>query len=89
MILFASIPSPDISFFSIGPLRIHFYALFILAGIAAAVWLTSRRLTRRGGEPGLVLDIALWTVPLGIVGGRLYHVVTHPGDYFFLSLIHI
>ncbi|TFC30805.1 prolipoprotein diacylglyceryl transferase [Cryobacterium sp. MDB1-18-2] len=83
MILFASIPSPDISFFSIGPLRIHFYALFILAGIAAAVWLTSRRLTRRGGEPGLVLDIALWTVPLGIVGGRLYHVVTHPGDYFF------
>jgi prolipoprotein diacylglyceryl transferase len=78
-----SIPSPDISFVDIGPLRIHFYALFILAGIVAAVWLTSRRLTRRGGPPGVVLDIALWAVPLGIIGGRFYHVVTHPGDYFF------
>ncbi|WP_241981427.1 prolipoprotein diacylglyceryl transferase [Cryobacterium algoritolerans] len=83
MILLTSIPSPDISFFNVGPLRIHFYALFILAGVATAVWLTSRRLTIRGGEPGIVLDIALWTVPLGIVGGRLYHVITHPTDYFY------
>lgn len=80
---FSGIPSPDISYFDLGPLRIHFYALFILAGIVAAVLLTSRRLTQRGGQPGLVLDIALWTVPLGIVGGRLYHVVTHPTDYFY------
>ena len=83
MNLLASIPSPDISFIQLGPFRVHFYALFILSGIVAAVWLTSRRLTQRGGEPGLVLDIALWTVPFGIVGGRLYHVVTHPNDYFF------
>jgi prolipoprotein diacylglyceryl transferase len=83
VILLTSIPSPDISFFSIGPLRIHYYALFILAGIVAAVWLTSRRLTARGGEPGIVLDITLWTVPLGIVGGRFYHVITHPTDYFY------
>ncbi|TFD81112.1 prolipoprotein diacylglyceryl transferase [Cryobacterium psychrophilum] len=81
--MFASIPSPGISYFDLGPLRIHFYALFILAGIVVAVWLTSRRLTRRGGQPELVLDIALWTVPLGIVGGRLYHVVTHPTNYFY------
>jgi len=83
MNLLASIPSPDISFIQLGPFRVHFYALFILSGIVAAIALTSSRLSRRGGQPGLVLDIALWTVPFGIVGGRLYHVVTHPNDYFF------
>ncbi|TFD21512.1 prolipoprotein diacylglyceryl transferase [Cryobacterium sp. TMS1-13-1] len=83
MNIFASIPSPDISSIQLGPFTLHFYALFILSGIIAAVSLTSRRLTRRGGQPGIVLDIALWTVPFGIVGGRLYHVVTHPNDYFF------
>jgi prolipoprotein diacylglyceryl transferase len=79
----ASIPSPPISSFAIGPLTIHFYALCILTGIVIAVWLTQRRLSRRGAEGGLVIDVALWAVPFGIVGGRFYHVVTHPGDYFF------
>ncbi|MBX0301888.1 prolipoprotein diacylglyceryl transferase [Cryobacterium sp. 1639] len=78
-----SIPSPDISSFQLGPFQIHFYALFILSGIAAAVILTSRRLTARGGAPDTVLDIALWAVPFGIIGGRFYHVITHPTDYFF------
>jgi prolipoprotein diacylglyceryl transferase len=55
----------------------------ILLGIAAAVWLTNRRLVERGGEPWVVLDIALWAVPFGILGGRLYHVATHPADYFY------
>ncbi|TFB76136.1 prolipoprotein diacylglyceryl transferase [Cryobacterium glaciale] len=83
MNIFDSIPSPDINLIQLGPFRIYFYALFILSGIVAAVVLTSRRLSRRGGQPGLVIDIAIWTVPFGIVGGRLYHVVTHPNDYFF------
>ncbi|TFD47419.1 prolipoprotein diacylglyceryl transferase [Cryobacterium sp. TMT1-2-1] len=78
-----SIPSPEWSFFDLGPFRIHAYALCILAGIIAATILTSRRLTRRGGEPGVVLDIILWAVPLGIIGARIYHVLTHPGDYFY------
>ncbi|MEO6944567.1 MAG: prolipoprotein diacylglyceryl transferase [Lacisediminihabitans sp.] len=77
-----SIPSPPISYVSIGPFEIHFYALCILTGIVIAVWISSGRLKRRGVKPGVVLDIALWTVPIGIVGGRLYHVVTHPIDYF-------
>ncbi|WEO76053.1 prolipoprotein diacylglyceryl transferase [Cryobacterium sp. SO2] len=79
----ASIPSPDVSSIQLGPFQIHFYALFILAGIVVAVALTSRRLTARDGAPDTVLDIALWAVPFGIIGGRLYHVVTHPTDYFF------
>jgi len=76
-------PGPEWSSFDLGPFRIHAYALCILAGIIAATVLTSRRLTSRGGEPGVVLDIILWAVPLGIVGARIYHVLTHPGDYFY------
>ncbi len=79
----ASIPSPPISSFAIGPLTVHFYALCILVGIVIAVWLTQRRLAAQGAEKGIVVDIALWAVPFGIVGGRFYHVVTHPNDYFF------
>lgn len=71
-----------LSWFSLD-ITINAYALCILLGIAAAVWLTHVRLTRRGAEPWIVLDIALFAVPLGIIGGRIYHVVTHPADYFF------
>jgi len=80
-----SIPSPDPAFaqFAIGPLTIHTYALCIIAGMAAALMITSRRLTRRGAAPGVVLDIILWAIPLGIVGARFYHVLTHVGDYFY------
>jgi prolipoprotein diacylglyceryl transferase len=69
--------------FNLGPLTIHTYALCILAGIVAAVIISQRRLSRRGAESGVVLDIIIWAVPLGIVGARFYHVFTHIGDYFF------
>ena len=78
----ASIPSPPVSYFDVGPLRIHFYALCIIAGIIAAVFLTNRRLTRRGAEPWVGIDISILAVPLAIVGARNYHVLTHPGFYF-------
>lgn len=83
MNLFTSIPSPTIQFFEVGPLRIHIYALCILLGIALATWITDTRLSRRGAERGVVLDIILWAVPLGIIGARFYHVFTHPADYFY------
>ncbi len=76
------LPSPTVSAFHLGPLTIHFYALCILAGIAVAIWLTSRRWTARGGQDGQVLDICLWAVPAGIIGGRIYHVITDPELYF-------
>jgi prolipoprotein diacylglyceryl transferase len=78
-----SIPSPDVSYIELGPLRIHFYAMFILAGIILALILTESRLRARGAESGIALDISLWAIPLGILGGRFFHVVTHPNDYFF------
>lgn len=83
MHLITSIPSPSIQYFELGPLRVHIYALCILAGIALAAWITDARLTKRGAERGVVLDIILWAVPLGIIGARFYHVFTHPADYFY------
>ncbi|HWT33859.1 MAG TPA: prolipoprotein diacylglyceryl transferase [Microbacterium sp.] len=79
-----SIPSPPPQWaqFQIGPLTIHTYALCIIAGIVAAVLILGSRLKRRGIEPGFAVDIALWSVPLGIVCARFYHVFTHVGDYF-------
>lgn len=83
MNLLMSIPSPSISYFALGPLKIHFYALCILAGIVAAVWIADKRLTAQGTKSGVALDIALWTVPIGIIGARIFHVLTHPADYFY------
>ena len=83
MHLITSIPSPLIQYFDLGPLRIHIYALCILLGIALATWITDARLSKRGAERGVVLDIILWAVPLGIIGARFYHVFTHPADYFY------
>jgi prolipoprotein diacylglyceryl transferase len=54
----------------------------ILAGIIVAVWITQRRLAQRGGKPGQAMDVAVWAVPLGIIGGRLYHVISSPQAYF-------
>lgn len=81
--MISSIPSPEISYLDLGPLRVNFYALFILTGIILAVLISDYRLHKRGAERGVILDIALWAVPFGILGGRLFHVFTHPRDYFY------
>lgn len=80
----ASIPSPceGVCAWHVGPIPIRAYALSILAGIVLAIWLGNRRWIARGGEPGVVGDIAIWAVPFGIVGGRLYHVATDWELYF-------
>lgn len=82
MTVLAAIPSPTQGVWELGPLPIRAYALCIVAGIVAAVWLTERRWVARGGAPGEVLDIAVWAVPFGILGGRLYHVISSPRPYF-------
>ncbi|SHN73530.1 prolipoprotein diacylglyceryl transferase [Geodermatophilus obscurus] len=78
----AAIPSPTQGVWELGPLPIRAYALCIIAGIVAAVLITERRWVARGGAPGEVLDIAVWAVPFGIIGGRLYHVLSSPRPYF-------
>ncbi|WP_300766853.1 prolipoprotein diacylglyceryl transferase [uncultured Bifidobacterium sp.] len=78
----AYIPSPSVSQFTIGPVTIHIYALCMLAGIVAAVAIASVRWSRRGGDFDQILDITLCAVPAGIVGARVYHIVTTPERFF-------
>ncbi len=76
------IPSPEQGVWNLGPLPIRAYALFIILGIVVAVWLGNRRYVARGGQPGTITDLAVWAVPFGIVGGRLYHVISDNQLYF-------
>jgi prolipoprotein diacylglyceryl transferase len=78
----AVIPSPTQGVWQLGPLPIRAYALCIVLGIIAACVVTEIRLRRRGAPPYTVLDIAVWAVPFGIIGARIYHVVTSPASYF-------
>ncbi|MEU0724152.1 prolipoprotein diacylglyceryl transferase [Streptomyces sp. NPDC006140] len=80
--LLAFIPSPSIGEVHLGPLPLRGYSLMLILGIAAAVWLGGRRWAARGGEKTVVADIALWAVPFGVVGARLYHVITSGELYF-------
>lgn len=77
-----TIPSPSQSQFEIGPLTFHYYALCIIAGVIVAVIVGDRRYLARGGQAGVVSDIAIYAVPAGVIGGRLYHVITSPSAYF-------
>lgn len=78
----ASIPSPPYGVVHLGPLPLRAYALMIILGVVVAVWLGERRWVTRGGSAGTVVDIAVWAVPFGLVGARLYHVITDHQRYF-------
>jgi prolipoprotein diacylglyceryl transferase len=82
MLTVLSIPSPADGVWNLGPVPIRGYALCIILGIVAAIWIGERRWVARGGSPGEVSDLAVWAVPFGLVGGRLYHVATDYQLYF-------
>ena len=77
-----SIPSPSSGVWYLGPLPLRGYALAIILGIVAAIWIGERRWIARGGNAGDIQDIAIWAVPFGLIGGRLYHVATDHDLYF-------
>ncbi|MGP3981361.1 prolipoprotein diacylglyceryl transferase [Streptomyces sp. KR80] len=78
----AYIPSPSTGVIHLGPVPLRGYAFCIIIGVFIAVWLGGRRWVARGGLAGTVADIAVWAVPFGLVGGRLYHVITTYEPYF-------
>ena len=80
--ILAYFPSPSQGVWHLGPLPIRAYALFILVGIIVALFIGDRRWAERGGEPGVIYDIALWAIMFGLIGGRLYHVLTDWTTYF-------
>ena len=77
----ALLPSPSTGVWYVGPLPLRAYALAIILGVVAAVIIGERRWVDRGGTRGLVTDVATIAVPAGIVGARIYHVITSPGPY--------
>jgi prolipoprotein diacylglyceryl transferase len=81
-VITASIPSPTQGVWELGPFPVRAYAVCIIIGIAVAIVIGERRWVARGGRSGLITDLALWAVPFGIVGGRVYHVLTSWDSYF-------
>jgi prolipoprotein diacylglyceryl transferase len=77
-----SIPSPSDGVWEVAGFPIRGYALCIIVGIALAIWIGERRYRARGGQSGTMTDVAVWAVPFGIIGGRIYHVITSPQAYF-------
>ncbi|WP_084495907.1 prolipoprotein diacylglyceryl transferase [Nocardia shimofusensis] len=78
----AYIPSPPQGVWNLGPFPLRAYALCIILGIIVAIWWGERRWQARGGSEGTVLDVAMFAVPFGLIGGRLYHVATDWQKYF-------
>jgi len=76
------IPSPSQGVWHLGPLPLRAYALGIIIGALVAIWVGERRFQARGGRAGVIGDVAIWAIPFGIVGARLYHVATDPELYF-------
>ena len=77
-----SIPSPSTGVLYLGPIPLRAYSLFIILGIFLAIWLGNKRWIEKGGKLGTVSDVALFAVPFGIIGGRIYHVATDYEKYF-------
>jgi prolipoprotein diacylglyceryl transferase len=78
----ASIPSPSTSVWHLGFLPLRAYAVCIVLGIIAAGYIAERRMRARGAAPYAILDVSVWAVPCGIIGARIYHVITSPQLYF-------
>lgn len=82
LVVAGGLPSPQSSILWLGPLPLRAYAICIIIGVVAAVMIGSARMKARGGTGQEVVDITLWAVLFGIIGGRLYHVISSPGPYF-------
>jgi prolipoprotein diacylglyceryl transferase len=81
-VLPAHIPSPSRGVIHLGPFPVRAYALCIILGVVAAVVVGERRFQARGGRKGAIADVATWAVPFGLVGARIYHLVTNPELYW-------
>jgi prolipoprotein diacylglyceryl transferase len=77
---FAFIPSPPINGFYVGPFFFHFYGIMYVIAVAVAIWITRWRWVKRGGDPSLPGEMALWAFPAGLIGGRIYFLITTPSQ---------
>lgn len=82
VMLLGSLPSPGSNEIVLGPLHLRAYGLMIALGVIAAYQLSRRRWQARGGDPDDITTVAMWAVPAGLIGARIYHVVTDWKMYF-------
>jgi prolipoprotein diacylglyceryl transferase len=78
----AFLPSPSRSLWHVGPIPLRAYPICVVLGIIVGLWIASRRYRMVGGRPGMILDIATVAIPVGLLGARLYSVLTDIGFYF-------
>jgi prolipoprotein diacylglyceryl transferase len=78
----ALLPSPSHSLWHVGPIPVRAYPICVVLGIIVGLWIASRRYRMVGGRPGMILDIATVAIPVGLLGARLYSVLTDIGFYF-------
>ena len=76
----AFIPSPSANGFNLGPLFVHAYGLAYVFAVIAAILITRRRWERLGGDRELVYEVAMWGFPAGLIGGRIYFLITTPSQ---------
>jgi prolipoprotein diacylglyceryl transferase len=77
---YAYIPSPSANGFYIGPLFFHAYGIMYVIAVTAAIFIVRRRWAKAGGNPDLVYDVAKWGFPAGLLGGRIYFLITTPSQ---------
>ncbi len=82
VVLPTAIPSPPRGVWYLGPVPLRAYGVLMVTAMIVAVWITARRYRARGGDGELMYDVALWAIPLGIIGARIYHLITSPDAYF-------
>jgi prolipoprotein diacylglyceryl transferase len=80
--LLSSLPSPGSEVLEIGPISLRFYGIMIAVGVLVGVWVAQHRWQRWGGDTDDIVTVAIWAVPAGLVGARLYHVLTDWGDKY-------
>ena len=80
MIAPAYIPSPSANGFHVGPFFVHAYGLAYVFAVAAAIVVTREQWKRDGGDPNLPQEIAVWAFPAGLIGGRIYFLITTPSQ---------
>ena len=82
LVFLSSIPSPGSDIVQLGPIPLRLYGVMIALGVLAAIWITQRRWVRWGGDPDDIVSVAIWAVPAGLIGARLYHVITDWNDKY-------
>lgn len=66
---------------SIGPIKIYWYGIIIALAMLIGISLATKEAQKLGLEEDTMVDMALWAIPIGFIGARLYYVL-FKWDYY-------